>query len=105
MNEREIFVRHDAEIDALAYFDYMHDRSPTAALRFLSALDRTVENLARNPFIGRRRRFRNPALRNLRSWRVEGFENYLIFYRVTETQLEVLRIRHGAMKFPRALKS
>jgi toxin ParE1/3/4 len=104
VNECEIVVRHDAELDAFGYFEFLHDRNPAAALRFLQSLDRTVENLARNPLIGRRRRFRNQDLRHIRSWRVEGFENYLIFYRVTEDQLEVLRIRHGAMKFPRALR-
>ncbi len=104
MNEREILVRHAAELDASAYFEFMHQRSPTSALRFLSSLDRTIENLARHPLIGRRRRFRDPSLRNIRSWRVDGFENYLIFYRVRENELEVLRIRHAAMKLPTALR-
>ena len=99
----EIIVRHDAELDAYSYFEFIHKRNRSAALRFLQSIDRTLEGLARNPLMGRRRRFRDPALRNIRSWRVEGFENYLIFYRVTGEQLEVLRIRHGAMRFPRAL--
>jgi hypothetical protein len=30
--------------------------------------------------MGRPRKFRNSRLSNLRSWRVEGFENYLVFY-------------------------
>jgi plasmid stabilization system protein ParE len=35
---------------------------------------------------------------------VDGFENHLIFYRIAGNQLEVLRIKHGAMKFPKALR-
>jgi plasmid stabilization system protein ParE len=43
-------------------------------------------------------------LKRIRSWRVDGFENYLIFYRFAEMRLEILRIKHGAMDFPRALR-
>ena len=45
----EVFVRHDAELDALGYFQYLHERDPDAAVRFLAAIDRTVEGLARQP--------------------------------------------------------
>lgn len=99
----EIFVRHDAELDALGYFQYLHERNPDAALRFLAAIDRTVEGLAGQPMKGRLRRFRGIELKGIRSWRVDDFENYLIFYRATKERLEVLRIKHGAMDFPQAL--
>ncbi|MBM3835420.1 MAG: type II toxin-antitoxin system RelE/ParE family toxin [Verrucomicrobia bacterium] len=33
---------------------------------------------------------------------MDRFENYLIFYRYVKDRLEILRIRHGSMKFPRA---
>jgi toxin ParE1/3/4 len=100
----EIFVRHDAERDAFGYFQYIHDHNPAAAVRFLDAIDQTVERLALHPLIGRLRKFRGRDLKNIRSWRVDGFENYLIFYRVTKTRLEILRIKHGAMDFPQALR-
>lgn len=101
----EVFVRHDAELDAFSYFQYLHERNPDAAMRFLAAIDQTVEGLAEQPMKGRLRRFRGRDLRNIRSWRVDEFENYLIFYRVTDERIEVLRIKHGAMGFPRALRS
>lgn len=101
----EIFVRHDAELDALGYFEYLHERNPEAAIRFLTAIDQTVEGLSGQPMKGRLRRFRGRDLKNIRSWRVDDFENYLIFYRATATRIEILRIKHGAMAFPRALRS
>jgi len=101
----EVFVRHDAELDALGYFEYIHRRDPEAALRFLAAIDRTVEGLAGQPMKGRLRRFRGRDLKSIRSWRVDDFESYLIFYRATKDRLEVLRIKHGAMNFPQALES
>jgi toxin ParE1/3/4 len=100
----EVFVRHDAELDALGYFQYLHERNPDVALRFLAAIDRTVEGLAGQPMKGRLRRFRGSDLKSIRSWRVDDFENYLIFYRATKERLEVLRIKHGAMDFPQALR-
>ncbi len=103
MKRIEIFVRHDAELDAFGYFQYIHDHNPASAVRFLEAIDQTVERLALHPLIGRLRKFRGRDLKNIRSWRVDGFENYLIFYRVTKTRLEILRIKHGAMDFPQAL--
>ena len=100
----EVLVRHDAEIDAFGYFEYLRDRDPGVALRFLAAIDRTVEGLAQQPMKGRLRRFRGRDLRQIRSWRVDDFENYLIFYRATRERLEVLRIKHGSMNFPGALR-
>jgi plasmid stabilization system protein ParE len=79
----EIFVRHDAELDAFGYFQYIHEHNPTAARQFLQAIDRTIENLALFPFKGRLRKFRGRDLKHIRSWRVDDFENYLIFYRLT----------------------
>src|ERR1035437_10109615 len=38
----EIFVRHDAELDAFGYFQYIRETNPEAALRFLEAIDGTV---------------------------------------------------------------
>ena len=104
MKRIEIFVRHDAELDAFGYFQYINEHNPAAAVRFLDAIDQTVERLALHPLIGRLRKFRGRDLKNIRSWRVDGFENYLIFYRVTKTRLEILRIKHGAMDFPQALR-
>jgi plasmid stabilization system protein ParE len=52
--------------------------------------------LAANPGLGRPRRFRNPRLRNIRSWRISGFENYLIFYRAVADGIQVNHVYHGA---------
>ena len=104
MKPVEIFVRHAAELDAFSYFQYIHENNPEAALRFLKVIDGTVENLALQPLKGRLRKFRGQDLKHIRSWRVDGFENYLIFYRFAEMRLEILRIKHGAMDFPRALR-
>ena len=104
MKPVEIFVRHAAELDAFGYFQYIHEHNPEAARRFLKAIDSTVEKLALQPLKGRLRKFHGRDLKNIRSWRVDDFENYLIFYRFAGMRLEILRIKHGAMDFPPALR-
>jgi plasmid stabilization system protein ParE len=42
-------VRHEAELDALGYFDHIHKRNPDAAVRFLAAIDQTVEGPSVHP--------------------------------------------------------
>jgi toxin ParE1/3/4 len=100
----ETLVRHDAELDAFGYFEYLNERNPEAAARFLAAVDRTVEGLTQQPLKGRLRHFGGRDLKNVRSWRVDDFENYLIFYRFENNRLEILRLRCGNMKFPQALR-
>lgn len=104
MNRVEIHVRHDAELDAIGYFQRILEHNPDAAIRFLTAIDLTIEGLALQPLKGRLRKFRGTDLKNIRSWRVDDFEHYLVFYRCSETRLEILRIKHGAMNFPQALR-
>jgi plasmid stabilization system protein ParE len=36
----------------------------------------------------------------LRSWRVDGFEKWLVFYLTGETAVEIIRVRHGMMNLP-----
>jgi plasmid stabilization system protein ParE len=104
LNPVEIFVRHAAELDAFGYFQCIGEHNPDAAVRFLKAIDGTVEKLALQPLKGRLRKFRGKDLKNVRSWRVDDFESHLIFYRFAEMRLEILRIKHGAMDFPQALR-
>ena len=104
MKPIEILVRHDAELDAYGYFEYLDQRNPDVARKFLKSIDQTITGLAEYPLKGRLRKFRGEDLKGIRSWRVDAFENYLIFYRLNKNCLEILRIKHGAMGFPRALR-
>jgi plasmid stabilization system protein ParE len=57
----------------------------------------TFVTLNRQPFLGRPRPDLNPP--GVRSWRVSGFENWLVFYQAGET-VEIFRVRHGMMDLP-----
>ena len=70
--------------------------NPDAATHVIEAAFATFKTLAANPNLGRPRNFRNPKLRNIRSWRITGFENYLIFYRGIDGGIQVNHVYHGA---------
>jgi plasmid stabilization system protein ParE len=69
---------------------------PEAATRVIEGAFETFKTLSASPGIGRLRRFRNRKLHGIRSWRITGFENYLIFYRVTDDGIQVHHVYHGA---------
>jgi plasmid stabilization system protein ParE len=46
------------------------------ALRFLMALEWTLEFLAENPGTGKDRGFRSPTYRDICSWSIKGFPNH-----------------------------
>jgi toxin ParE1/3/4 len=74
-------------------YAWYYVEAPDVAERFLRAVVAASQLLSDNPFLGRPRRFR---IKGIRSWQVPGFRVYLIFYRPTETALQIVRVLHGA---------
>lgn len=66
--------------------------NPEAAERFLAAVEEAFDHLRRHPYIGRLRSF---SLRGVRSWLMPRHRNYLIFYVVTGTDLQILAVLNG----------
>jgi toxin ParE1/3/4 len=74
--------------------------NPDAAGRFFDAAKEAFELVARHPAIGRLRSF---SLAGVRSWVVPGFENYVIFYLPTQTEVQILAVFHGARDLSNAM--
>jgi toxin ParE1/3/4 len=72
------------------------EASEAVALRWEQAVQSLAHTLASMPGIGAPCRFRNPDLDDIRHLPVTGFENWLVFYRVTKDHVDVIRILHGA---------
>ena len=70
-------------------------------MRFLRAAEETFLELARMPGMGIATSLGDAGDRNLRRWRIRGFENFLIFYRPMEDGIEVIRVLHGAREIER----
>jgi toxin ParE1/3/4 len=84
----------ESELEAI--WDYIAIDDIEAADRFVESAYGTFQELARMPGLGRARNFSRAGLRELRSFRVKGFENYLIFYRPISDGVEVFHVLHGA---------
>ena len=83
---------------------YLVEAGEEVAQSFKDAVDETLDDLSLHPMLGRRRRFRDPRLADLRSFRVNPpFNKVLVFYRVTDTHLEAWRLMHGARDLSRRL--
>jgi plasmid stabilization system protein ParE len=66
------------------------------AERWYEALLTTIQFINKNPFVGRERKDLTPP--GIRSWRLDGFPRWLIFYAVTDQQKVIFyRIRSGTM--------
>jgi toxin ParE1/3/4 len=85
----------DRDLDDQA--DYLaREASIETALRFYDAADTTFAKLAEMPNIGAPRQSAKARLAGIRFWRIEGFENHLIFYRPIEGGIEIIRVLHAA---------
>ena len=87
-----------AEKDLVQILDYLEQHSPPAAERVATAVDRRCAQLEQLPEIGRPREEIAPGLRSL------VIERYVLFYRVTPTAVQVLRILDGARDLVRVMK-
>lgn len=92
--------------DFEAQFRWFQDESgPDLANRFLSAVNATLQTLAEQPGLGRKRMFDHPRLLGLHSFLIaRPFNRYLVFYRFDSTELQALRLIHGARDLPRRLE-
>jgi len=91
-----VFRTNAAISDLNEQATFIQRESPNAAIRFLAATEATFLRLAAMPELGQRQEFGRKELADLRVWQVQGFENFLIFYRPVERGIEVLRVLHAA---------
>jgi len=71
---------------------------------FLDAAQATFESLAAMPLMGSSRPHLAAEIRDLRQWRIKGFEEYLIFYRTLADGVEIIRVLHGKRNIPTILE-
>ncbi len=96
MSFKQIHRSDQSVQDVLECAMFIQKDNPDVAQRFLESVEKTCQQITSLPEIGSQRQFRQPVLKGIRSWKVQGFENYLIFYRLGEKSLEIVRVLHGA---------
>jgi len=86
-----------ARTDLTAIGDYIAQDNPQNARDWVAKLETAIQSLSNMPM-------RFPARGNLRpGLRVVPLGNYLIFFRVKATTVEVVRVIHGARDIDKAL--
>lgn len=83
-------ISYPAEIDLNEIYDYVALDDAEAALRLIIRLQAQFEKLAERPYSGRRRDELAAGLRSFPESR------YVIFYRIYQDSLEIVRVLHGS---------
>ena len=89
----------EAEEDIIDFTCYFLQHSVPTAQRFLDCVDQTYKILSRMPTLGSLRFFRSPEMQDVRTWAVKNFRNYILFYRIDEKRVIILRVLHAAMNY------
>lgn len=69
---------------------------PDAALRFIDRFEEHCDQLTTHPEMGSPQEFPLAGEHDLRRIPVRGFSNFGIFYKVTPTEVRVVRVLHGS---------
>lgn len=86
-------------LDVAEEVEYLATKAGSeTALRWKKCLNDTIAGLLLHPHLGRLRSDLQPS--GIRSWRVERFSRWLIFYATKEDALVLLRVRYGMMDLP-----
>jgi toxin ParE1/3/4 len=92
-----VYQRATARRDLIEHFVHLAEAADEeTADRFLASARATFEDLAEQPRIGAPLHLSNPALENMRKWRISGFENYLVFYLPRADGVSIVRVLHAA---------
>jgi toxin ParE1/3/4 len=91
VNKRPQVIR-----DLIELATYIAADNVDASDRFLIAAETTFKQLAKMPGMGKLCQFSDSKLVNVHQQSIKGFRNYLVFYRPTDSGVEILRVIHGA---------
>jgi toxin ParE1/3/4 len=93
-------ITRRADLDLLEIAEHIARDNPRAAIRFLDSAVAGMRFLAQTPKAGPKFQTENLRLAGLRKWSIRGFRKYLIFYRVDDDAVRIIRVVHGARDLP-----
>jgi len=82
--------------DLIEQADYIAKDNLDVAERFLQAAESTFQKIGNFPEIGKLLTFPSSRLSDLRQYPVKGFRKCLIFYRIVDSGVEIIRVLHGS---------
>ncbi len=92
-----VYKRPATRRDLIQHYVYLAENAgEELADRFLARAEASFGLLAEQPHIGAPIALRDPRLAGLRKWRVQDFENFLIFYLPRHDGISVVRVIYAA---------
>lgn len=88
-----------AEADLAELFDLIYSDKPTVAVEFLHKLEIFISLLEANPMMGVECKKKNVH----KECRVLIYENYLIFYTITDNEVIILRILNEHYRYEKEI--
>ena len=82
---------------------WLDHQLPGLGERYGMAVTQTLENLVVMPGKGSIKRFGKSRNIEIRSWPIQEFHKYLIFYHMIDSGIQVITITHGARRLRRIL--
>lgn len=98
--KRPIVIR-----DLITLATYIADNNMDISDNFLVAAETTFQQLGNFPQLGKSCQFNHPELAGIRQKAIKGFNNYLVFYRLIQDGVEIIRIIHGTRDIQTILES
>lgn len=83
-----------AESDFASILEYLEEHSQSAADRFTTDVVKTCRHLQDSPKMGRARDELTAGIRSI------AIQKYVLFYRINDNTVEIVRILHGARDIP-----
>jgi toxin ParE1/3/4 len=96
---RKLVIRNLATQDLRQQANYILSNgngNVAAAEHFLELAESTFAQILIAPRIGKSVDFVFDRMGEVRQWKIKNFQDYLVFYRVQDDQIEILRVLHGA---------
>jgi toxin ParE1/3/4 len=91
----EVKISPLADGDLLSIWDFISQENPLAAERLLERIGDRIDSLSRFPERGK------PMTHIVSGARCLIESRYLIFYRILDDEVEVVRVVHGSMDLPK----
>ena len=100
----KLVVSPRAKLDAIGHYIYLLGKNADAAARFRNAVKKVYQRIRKDPRSCATLAFVGFEDLELRFYRPNGFENYLVIFQVTDTGPVVLRVLHGSQDVSRELR-
>jgi toxin ParE1/3/4 len=106
MRQRRLVYRRFVPDDLNAIVDYIRQRDPKSAARFIDGFQSIRSDLRKHPGRGSPKYFKDAELDGLhfRSWSIPRFKDYLVLYHHNDEAVVVYGVVHGARDIERLLK-